>query len=143
MITHPTGELRNEKYRPQFHFTPTRHWMNDPNGLLYYKGKYHLFFQHNPEAINWGNMSWGHAVSTDLYNWQELPVAIACTPTTGIFSGSAVVDHNNTTGFGTEENPPIVAIFTEHQMMRATNRNVLLIASMKVSPLLNMRATQY
>ena len=115
MITHPTGELRNEKYRPQFHFTPTRHWMNDPNGLLYYKGKYHLFFQHNPEAINWGNMSWGHAVSTDLFNWQELPVAIACTPTTGIFSGSAVVDHNNTSGFGTRENPPIVAIFTEHQ----------------------------
>jgi fructan beta-fructosidase len=115
VITHPTGELRNEKYRPQFHFTPTRHWMNDPNGLLYYKGKYHLFFQHNPEAINWGNMSWGHAVSTNLYNWQELPVAIACTPTSGIFSGSAVVDHNNTSGFGTEENPPIVAIFTEHQ----------------------------
>lgn len=115
MITHPTGELRNEKYRPQFHFTPTRNWMNDPNGLFYYKGKYHLFFQHNPQAIVWGNMSWGHAVSTDLYNWNELPVAINCTDTTGIFSGSAVVDHNNTSGFGTHENPPIVAIFTEHQ----------------------------
>ena len=115
MIKHPTGELRNEKYRPQFHFTPARNWMNDPNGLLYYKGKYHLFFQHNPHEIIWGNMSWGHAVSDDLYNWQELPVAIECTPTTGIFSGSAVVDHNNTSGFGTAENPPIVAIFTEHQ----------------------------
>ena len=115
MITHPTGELRNEKYRPQFHFTPTRNWMNDPNGLFYYKGKYHLFFQHNPQAIVWGNMSWGHAVSTDLYNWNELPVAINCTDTTGVFSGSAVVDHNNTSGFGTRENPPIVAIFTEHQ----------------------------
>ena len=114
MITHPSGELRNEKFRPQFHFTPTRNWMNDPNGLFYYKGKYHLFFQHNPRAIDWGNMSWGHAVSTDLYNWQELPIAINCTETTGIFSGSAVVDHNNTSGFGTRENPPIVAIYTEH-----------------------------
>jgi sucrose-6-phosphate hydrolase SacC (GH32 family) len=89
--------------------------MNDPNGLLYYKDKYHLFFQHNPKANVWGNMSWGHAVSTDLYTWQELPVAIGCTPTSGIFSGSAVVDHENTSGFGTLENPPIVAIYTEHQ----------------------------
>ena len=115
MITHPTGELGNEKYRPQFHFTPARNWMNDPNGLLYYKGKYHLFCQHNPQANVWGNMSWGHAVSTDLYSWQELPVAINCTPTSGIFSGSAVVDFENTSGFGTTENPPIVAIYTEHQ----------------------------
>jgi sucrose-6-phosphate hydrolase SacC (GH32 family) len=105
----------NEKYRPQFHFTPIRNWMNDPNGLLYYKGKYHLFFQHNPQANVWGNMSWGHAVSTDLYSWKELPVAINCTPTSGIFSGSAVVDFENTSGFGTKENPPIVAIYTEHQ----------------------------
>lgn len=89
--------------------------MNDPNGLLFYKGKYHLFFQHNPDANVWGNMSWGHAVSSDLYNWQERPVAIACTPTSGIFSGSAVVDFNNTSGFGTTENPPIIAIYTEHQ----------------------------
>ena len=89
--------------------------MNDPNGLLYYKGEYHLFFQHNPLGNLWGNMSWGHAVSTDLYNWQELPVAIACTETSGIFSGSAVIDYENTTGFGSKENPPIVAIYTEHQ----------------------------
>lgn len=89
--------------------------MNDPNGLVYYKGKYHLFFQHNPQANVWGNMSWGHATSADLYNWQEEPVAIACTPTSGIFSGSAVVDINNTSGFGTTDNPPIVAIYTEHQ----------------------------
>ena len=115
MIAHPTGEFRNEKYRPQFHFTPDRNWMNDPNGLVYYKGKYHLFFQHNPQANVWGNMSWGHATSTDLYHWQEQPVAIACTPTSGIFSGSAVVDINNTSGFGTTDNPPIVAIYTEHQ----------------------------
>lgn len=115
VIAHPTGEFRNEKYRPQFHFTPDRNWMNDPNGLLYYKGKYHLFFQHNPHENVWGNMSWGHATSTDLYNWQQQPVAIECTPTSGIFSGSAVVDINNTSGFGSKENPPIVAIYTEHQ----------------------------
>jgi sucrose-6-phosphate hydrolase SacC (GH32 family) len=115
VIAHPTGEFRNEKYRPQFHFTPDRNWMNDPNGLVYYKGKYHLFFQHNPQDNIWGNMSWGHATSADLYNWQEQPVAIACTPTSGIFSGSAVVDINNTSGFGTTDNPPIVAIYTEHQ----------------------------
>jgi fructan beta-fructosidase len=115
VIAHPTGEFRNEKYRPQFHFTPDRNWMNDPNGLVYYKGKYHLFFQHNPQANVWGNMSWGHATSTDLYNWHEEPVAIACTQTSGIFSGSAVVDINNTSGFGTTDNPPIVAIYTEHQ----------------------------
>ncbi len=115
MATHPNGELFNEKYRPQFHFTPSRNWMNDPNGLMYYKGKYHLFFQHNPLGIDWGNMSWGHAVSSDLYSWEELPVAIACTPTSGIFSGSAVVDYTNTSGFGSLDNPPIVAIYTEHQ----------------------------
>ena len=89
--------------------------MNDPNGLIYYKGKYHLFFQHNPLGNVWGNMSWGHAVSTDLYSWEELPVAIACTQTSGIFSGSAVFDEKNTSWFGSNENPPIVAIYTEHQ----------------------------
>jgi sucrose-6-phosphate hydrolase SacC (GH32 family) len=104
-----------ENFRPLFHFTPERNWINDPNGLLYYKGKYHLFYQHNPSGILWGNMSWGHSVSTDLQHWQHLPVAIPCTDTTGIFSGSAVVDHKNTSGFGTTENPPLVAIYTVHQ----------------------------
>jgi sucrose-6-phosphate hydrolase SacC (GH32 family) len=88
--------------------------MNDPNGLLYYKDKYHLFYQHNPEGILWGNMSWGHAVSTDLFNWEHLPVAIACTEETGMFSGSAVVDHTNSSGFGSLDNPPLVAIYTVH-----------------------------
>jgi len=115
VTAHPSGELFNEKYRPQFHFTPARNWMNDPNGLIYYKGKYHLFFQHNPLGNVWGNMSWGHAVSTDLYSWEELPVAIACTESSGIFSGSTVIDYQNTSGFGSIENPPIVAIYTEHQ----------------------------
>jgi sucrose-6-phosphate hydrolase SacC (GH32 family) len=89
--------------------------MNDPNGLIFYRGKYHLFFQYNPEGDQWGNMSWGHATSTDLVNWQEHPVAISYTPTHAIFSGSAVVDYFNTTGFGSIENPAMVAIFTAHQ----------------------------
>ena len=89
--------------------------MNDPNGLIFYRGTYHLFFQYNPEGDQWGNMSWGHATSTNLYEWQEHPVAIPYTPTHGIFSGSAVVDYFNTTGFGSLENPAMVAIFTDHQ----------------------------
>lgn len=89
--------------------------MNDPNGLIFYRGKYHLFFQYNPEGDQWGNMSWGHATSTDLINWQELPLAISHTPTHAIFSGSAVVDYFNTTGFGSLENPAMVAIYTQHQ----------------------------
>ena len=101
--------------RPHFHFAPARNWMNDPNGLIFYHGTYHLFFQYNPEGDQWGNMSWGHATSTDLINWQELPVAISYTATHGIFSGSAVVDYFNTTGFGSLENPAMVAIYTQHQ----------------------------
>lgn len=101
-----------EEFRPRFHFTPERNWMNDPNGLLFYKGKYHLFYQHNPEGNLWGNMSWGHAVSTDLFNWEHLPIAISYDAEFGIFSGSAVVDFKNTAGFGTIEKPAMVAIFT-------------------------------
>lgn len=115
MQRQPMTSVFTEEFRPVFHFTPQQNWMNDPNGLLFYKGKYHLFFQHNPSGILWGNMSWGHAVSTDLVNWQHLPVAIECTDTAGIFSGSAVVDVTNTSGFGSVENPPMVAIYTVHQ----------------------------
>ena len=108
-------DVFTEEFRPRLHFTPARNWMNDPNGLLFYKGKYHLFYQHNPSGILWGNMSWGHAVSTDLFKWEHLPVAIPCTDTTGMFSGSAVADHRNTSGLGTSENPPMIAIYTVHQ----------------------------
>ena len=101
--------------RPQIHFTPTRNWMNDPNGLIFYKGLYHLFFQYNPEGDQWGNMSWGHATSKDLSRLEEQAVAIEYTPTHAVFSGSMVVYYFNTTGFGSVENSAMVAIFTEHQ----------------------------
>ncbi|MDX3747912.1 GH32 C-terminal domain-containing protein [Streptomyces sp. AK08-02] len=101
-----------ETYRPQFHFTPEKNWMNDPNGLVYYKGEYHLFYQYNPGGNSWGDMSWGHAVSKDLVHWEELPLALSHDDEEMVFSGSAVVDWNNTTGFGTKKNPPMVAIYT-------------------------------
>ncbi|MGQ4336264.1 glycoside hydrolase family 32 protein, partial [Streptomyces hayashii] len=102
----------SETYRPQFHFTPEKNWMNDPNGLVYYKGEYHLFYQYNPSGNVWGDMSWGHAVSTDLVHWQQLPLALSHDDKEMVFSGSAVVDVNNTTGFGTKKNPPMVAVYT-------------------------------
>jgi fructan beta-fructosidase len=102
-----------EKYRPRYHFTPDKNWTNDPNGLLYYKGEYHLFFQHNPFGNQWGHMSWGHAVSPDLIHWKELPVAIPEEGNVGIFSGSAVMDPFYTSGFGKEKDKvPMVAIYT-------------------------------
>ena len=103
-----------EKYRPQFHFSPDSAWMNDPNGMVYYDGEYHLFYQYYPDSTVWGPMHWGHAISTDLVHWQHLPIALYPDSLGYIFSGSAVVDWNNTTGFGSAENPPLVAIFTYH-----------------------------
>ncbi|MFJ9036751.1 GH32 C-terminal domain-containing protein [Streptomyces sp. NPDC102406] len=102
----------SETYRPQFHFTPQKNWMNDPNGLVHYKGEYHLFYQYNPNGNSWGDMSWGHAVSTDLVHWKQLPLALSHDDKEMVFSGSAVVDRDNTTGFGTKQNPPMVAIYT-------------------------------
>ncbi len=101
-----------EPHRPQFHFSPERNWMNDPNGLVYHEGEYHLFFQYNPDGDQWGNISWGHAVSADLVHWQELPLAIGHDDAEMVFSGSAVVDRENTTGFGTKDRPAMVAVYT-------------------------------
>ncbi len=99
----PKSDL-TETYRPQVHYTPAKNWVNDPNGLVYLDGEYHLFYQYNPEGNVWGHMSWGHAVSTDLQNWEELQVALpeiinSDGTIEGIFSGSAVVDSLNTSGF--------------------------------------------
>jgi sucrose-6-phosphate hydrolase SacC (GH32 family) len=101
-----------EPFRPQFHFTPPVNWMNDPNGLVYYDGEYHLFYQYNPFGNTWGHMSWGHAVSSDLVHWEHLPVAIPEQDGIMAFSGSAVIDWDNTSGFGTDEHPAMVAIYT-------------------------------
>jgi fructan beta-fructosidase len=102
----------SEPFRPQFHFTPEKNWMNDPNGLVYYEGEYHLFYQYNPFGNTWGHMSWGHAVSSDLVHWKHLPLALSEADGVMIFSGSAVVDWKNTSGFGKNGKPPMVAIYT-------------------------------
>jgi levanase len=111
--TAQTGSVSyQEPFRPQFHYTPAKNWMNDPNGLVFYKGEYHLFYQYNHSGSTWGNISWGHAVSRDLVHWQELPVAIPDDDEEFVFSGSIVIDKDNTSGFGTRENPAMVAIYT-------------------------------
>ena len=108
------NENYNEKHRLQFHFSPPEQWMNDPNGMVYYEGEYHLFYQHYPDSNVWGPMHWAHAVSEDLVHWENLPIALFPDSLGMIFSGSAVVDWNNTSGFGKDGEPPLIAIFTHH-----------------------------
>lgn len=103
-------------YRPNYHFTPPAGWMNDPNGMVYHAGEYHLFYQHFPDGNKWGPMHWGHAVSKDMISWEHLPIALYPDELGYIFSGSAVVDHNNTSGFGQNGEAPLVAIYTYHDM---------------------------
>ena len=100
---------RNEQYRPQIHFTPAKNWINDPNGMIYLDGTYHLYYQYNPQGNGWGNLSWGHATSTDMLHWEEQPVALQPDALGMIFSGSAVCDKDNTAGFGANA---IVALYT-------------------------------
>ena len=105
--------MYKEKYRPQYHFTTRRGWINDPNGLVYYKGKYHLFYQHNPFEREWENMHWAHAVSTDLVHWREMPLALHPDTLGTIFSGSAVIDYGNTAGWNSKDGTPaLVAFYT-------------------------------
>jgi fructan beta-fructosidase len=113
-VAEPKTELYREKHRLQGHFSPPSNWMNDPNGMVFYDGEYHLFYQHYPDSNVWGPMHWGHAISKDLVKWENHPIALYPDSLGMIFSGSAVVDSANTSGLGTKENPPLVAMYTYH-----------------------------
>ncbi|KAH7116247.1 exoinulinase InuD [Dendryphion nanum] len=120
-----SGQTYTEPYRPQYHFTPKENWMNDPNGLLYYNGVYHMYYQHNPGGNTWGAMSWGHATSRDLTHWQHQPIALLARGypnniTEMFFSGTVVADVRNTSGFGTRMKVPLVAIYTSYYPMAQT-----------------------
>ncbi|UJH66289.1 glycoside hydrolase family 32 protein [Allomuricauda sp. SCSIO 65647] len=113
----PVAEkVYQEPFRPQFHFSPPTSWMNDPNGLVYHDGIYHLFYQYYPDATVWGPMHWGHAISENMVHWQNRPIALYPDGQGFIFSGSAVVDENNTSGFAEGGKVPLVAIYTYHSM---------------------------
>lgn len=109
-----TDQTIEKLYRPLIHFSPAANWINDPNGMVYYENVYHLFYQYNPNSSVWGPMHWGHATSTDLIHWKEQPIALYPDSLGTIFSGSAVLDLHNTSGFGKDGKPPLVAIFTQH-----------------------------
>jgi sucrose-6-phosphate hydrolase SacC (GH32 family) len=111
-----------EPYRPQFHFSPRQNWTNDPNGLVWFDGEYHLFYQYNPFGDTWGHMSWGHAVSRDLVRWEELPVALPEENGIMIFTGSTVVDEHNTSGFCAGGKPCLVAVYTGHTPRTANGK---------------------
>ena len=133
--------LSEADYRPAYHFTPARNWMNDPNGLVYYKGKYHLFYQYHPFGNTWGPMHWGHATSSDLFNWEDLPIAISPDNSGTIFSGSAVIDANNTSGFKSGTEDPMVAVYTlagaqQHQSIAYSNNGGLNWTKYSANPVL-------
>jgi fructan beta-fructosidase len=118
----------DQPWRPQYHFTPPRNFMNDPNGTVFYKGEYHLFYQYNPEGNVWGHMSWGHAISGDMVHWQNLPVALHEFPGEYMaYSGSAVVDWNNTSALcqnsDTQDRSCLVAVYTAAHKQRQ-NQNI-------------------
>ncbi|CAC9976098.1 glycoside hydrolase family 32 protein [Flavobacterium sp. WLB] len=113
-----SNTAEEQMYRPHFHFTPKKGWMNDPNGMFFANGYYHLFYQHYPDGNTWGPMHWGHAISKDLIKWEEQPIALYPDKDKYIFSGSAVVDTQNISGLGTGKAAPIVAIYTLHDMTK-------------------------
>ena len=123
LITRAEGQVfgiqTDQIHRPKIHFTPRQGWMNDPNGMVSYNGVYHLFYQHNPNASVWGPMHWGHATSKDMVTWEHQPIAIYPDSLGTIFSGSAVVDINNTSGLAPKGKIPLVAIFTYHNQSLA------------------------
>ena len=144
-----------QPYRPQFHFSPREHWTNDPNGLVYFDGEYHLFYQYNPFGDVWGHMSWGHAVSRDLLHWQELPVALPEENGIMIFTGSTVVDEHNTSGFCLDAKPCLVAVYTGHtpeaagrpalqtQNLAYSNDRGRTWTKYRANPVLNLNASDF
>ena len=105
----PVESNYSEKHRPQIHYTPVANWVNDPNGMVYLDGVWHLYYQYNPGGPDWGNLSWGHATSSDLVHWKEEAVVLRPDNLGMVFSGSAVCDHENSAGFGRDA---IVALYT-------------------------------
>ncbi|MBN2224102.1 MAG: glycoside hydrolase family 32 protein [Deltaproteobacteria bacterium] len=110
--TSASDEPHDDRHRPHFHFTAQKNWVNDPNGLVYYDGRFHLFYQYNPFGSRWGHMHWGHAESADLVGWRHLPIALSPDRLGTIFSGSVVVDHQNTCGLFPTRQGGVAAIFT-------------------------------
>jgi sucrose-6-phosphate hydrolase SacC (GH32 family) len=111
--------MKNEIYRPQFHYTAPQNWLNDATGLLYFEAEYHLFHDYNPRGLEWGNIHWYHAVSEDLVHWEHLGIALSMEEHGRgghIFSGSGVVDLHNTSGFGTSNEPALVLVYTVHEI---------------------------
>jgi len=143
------AQVGSELYRPVFHYSPSYNWMNDPNGLVYYNGKYHMFYQCNPYGLDpASNKSWGHAVSLDLVNWEEKPIAIPAQNGVMAYSGSVVVDWNNTSGFGINGRPPLVAIYTgktnvEDQRIAYSNDEGLTWKNYSANPVLSMNNNQF
>lgn len=143
------ADYMNEQLRPQFHFSPEINWMNDPNGLVYHDGEYHLFHQYNPAGNSWGHMSWGHAVSPDLTHWKHLPLAIPEADGVMAFSGCCVVDHADSSGFGDGKNPPMVAIYTGHghgkqvQNLAYSNDNGRTWTRFEQNPVLDLKKADF
>ena len=143
LLTSVFAQVPTESWRPSVHFSPKKNWTNDPNGLLFYKGEYHLFFQHNPKGNQWGNMSWGHAKSKDLLHWAELPVAIP-NDSAFIFSGCVVWDKMHASGLGDSKKDLLIAIYTadfpntrEEQHLAYSNDDGLTWTKYANNPVLN------
>lgn len=138
-----------ESPRPIYHFTAPQFWINDPNGLIYYKGEYHLFYQHNPFGNEWGHMTWGHAKSRDLVKWTHLPVAIPEQKDHMIFSGCVVHDQKNSSGLGSATRGPLIALYTAHreghqaQHLAYSNDNGLQWALYKNNPVLDLKKRDF
>lgn len=139
------AESYNEPYRPQYHFSPARNWINDPS-LLYHNGTYHLFYQYNPDSVEHENVSWGHSTSQNLTHWEEEPVAILARGFPGnvsqqIFTGSAIADTNNTSGLGKDGKTPLVAIYTSFVCRSPSMSKYLLSLTRNKTLSTNMRRT--